>query len=283
MSWKYTDEYYKNYTRQTWDECAEKYVPLQGQLVPFHRILLDNIKPRPAERVLDVCTGPGEPAMTIAAMVAPNGQVVGIDLSANMTEIATKTAAKRQLQNIQFLTMDAEKIELPPASFDLAVSCFGFQIVTEPEVAAREILRVLKPNGRAGFTVWSTGDRAPAIDVLIGPMLEHATPDENGYLPTPYELGGPGELVEMLQKVGFEKTKELRTPGVWTAHTAEEYLTMILDGTPLGHSLSEEDPDVQKLIVKKARENIERYETAQGVSIPTECVVVLASKSTSTY
>jgi ubiquinone/menaquinone biosynthesis C-methylase UbiE len=221
--------------------------------------------------------------MTIAAMVAPNGQVVGIDLSANMTEIATKTAAKRQLQNIQFLTMDAEKIELPPASFDLAVSCFGFQIVTEPEVAAREILRVLKPNGRAGFTVWSTGDRATAIDVLIGPMLEHATPDENGYLPTPYELGGPGELVEMLQKVGFEKTKEVRTPGVWTAHTAEEYLTMILEGTPLGHSLSEEDPDVQKLIVKKARENIERYETAQGVSIPTECVVVLASKSTSTY
>jgi ubiquinone/menaquinone biosynthesis C-methylase UbiE len=280
MSWKYTDEYYKNYTKETWDECAEKYVPLQSQLIPYHKVLLDNIRPQPAERVLDVCTGPGEPAMTIAQMVAPDGQVVGIDLSANMTEIATKTAAKRMLRNISFLTMDAEKIELPPASFDLAVSCFGFQIVTEPETAAREILHVLKPSGRAGFTVWSAGDKATAIDVLIGPMLEHATPDENGYLPTPYELGGPGELADMLRKAGFEKAREVRTAGVWTAATAEEYLTMILEGTPLGHSLSEEEPNVQKQILAKARGNIERYETSQGVSIPTECVIVLASKPT---
>jgi len=41
MSWKYTDEYYKNYTRETWDECAEKYIPLSRQLVPFHRMPKD--------------------------------------------------------------------------------------------------------------------------------------------------------------------------------------------------------------------------------------------------
>lgn len=109
-------------------------------------------------------------------------------------------------------------------------------------------------------------------------MLKHATPDENGYLPTPYELGGQGELTEMLRQAGFEKTRETRVPGVWTASTAEEYLTMILAGTPIGHSLSEEDPNVQEQILKKARENIHRYETAQGVRIPTECVVVVASK-----
>jgi ubiquinone/menaquinone biosynthesis C-methylase UbiE len=66
MTWKYTDEYYKNYTRQTWDECAEKYVPLQEQLVPYHRSLLEILRPQPNDVVLDVCTGPGEPAMTIA-------------------------------------------------------------------------------------------------------------------------------------------------------------------------------------------------------------------------
>jgi ubiquinone/menaquinone biosynthesis C-methylase UbiE len=65
-----------------------------------------------------------------------------------MTQIAIKNAAKRKLQNIQFLAMDADKIEMPSGSFDVAVSCFGFQIVAEPEVAAREILRVMKPGGR---------------------------------------------------------------------------------------------------------------------------------------
>ena len=278
MSWKYTDEYYKNYTRETWDECANNYIPLSRQLVPFHKSLLDLVKPSPGERILDVCTGPGEPAMSIASIVAPSGQVVGVDLSSNMTEIATKNAAKRGLRNLEFVTMDAEKLEFPVNTFDVAVSCFGFQIVTQPEAAAKEIFRVLKPGGRAGFTVWSKGDRAQAIDVLIEPMMEHATPDEDGYLPTPYELGGQGELVNMLKEIGFVNPTEVRAVGNFVADGVEDYLSMVLVGTPLGHSLSEETEDVQKTVRAKAKSNISRYATTRGVSIPTECVIVVASK-----
>jgi len=278
MSWKYTDEYYKNYTRETWDECANNYIPLSRQLVPFHKSLLDLVKPSPGERILDVCTGPGEPAMSIASIVAPSGQVVGVDLSSNMTEIATKNAAKRGLRNLEFVTMDAEKLEFPVNTFDVAVSCFGFQIVTQPEAAAKEIFRVLKPGGRAGFTVWSKGDRAQAIDVLIEPMMEHATPDEDGYLPTPYELGGQGELVNMLKEIGFVNPTEVRAVGNFVADGVEDYLSMVLVGTPLGHSLSEETEDVQKAVRAKAKSNISRYATKRGVSIPTECVIVVASK-----
>jgi len=216
--------------------------------------------------------------MSIASIIAPSGQVVGVDLSSNMTEIATKTAAKRGLRNVEFVTMDAEKLEFPVNTFDVAVSCFGFQIVTQPEAAAKEIFRVLKPGGRAGFTVWSKGDHAQAIDVLIEPMMEHATPDEDGYLPSPYELGGPGELVNMLKKIGFVNPTEVRTVGNFVADGVEDYLSMVLVGTPLGHSLSEETEEVQKAVRAKAKGNISRYATAKGVSIPTECVIVVASK-----
>ncbi len=278
MSWKYTDEYYKNYTRETWDECADKYLPLMEQLRMYHKVLLSEIEPRAGERVLDICTGPGEPAMTIAEMVAPDGHVVGVDLSKNMIEMATKTAAKRKLHNVEFLNMDAEKLELPENSFDLGLSCFGFQIVTNPDLAAAEILRVLKPGARAGFTVWSTGDRAPALDVIIGPMLEYAEPDETGYLPTPYELGGPGELVSMLTKTGFQNAKELRITGEWRAPSVDEYIKMVLEGSPLGHSLSEESLEVQKAVLEKARINTERFQTNDGVTIPAESVIALANK-----
>ena len=280
MTWKYTDEYYKNYTRQTWDECAEKYLPLQEHLVPYPRSLLENLRPQPSQVVLDVCTGPGEPAMAIASIVSPGGRVSGIDLSTNMTEIARKNAAKRALRNVEFITMDAEKLDFPNDNFDMAVSCFGFQIITDPEAAAKEILRVLKPGGRAGFTVWSRGDRTPAIDVIVAPMLEHAEPDETGYLPTPYELGGPGELTSMLGKIGFEDAKEIRVTGNWTAASVDQYLAMLLEGTPIGHSLSEEDEKVQQMVLDKTRKNIVKYLTPAGVKIPAECVIVVALKPT---
>ncbi len=278
MAWTYTDAYYKSYTRDTWDACAASYVPLQEQLVPYHRALLEVVRPRPGERVLDVCTGPGEPAMAIASLVRPDGRVVGVDLSASMTGIARTNAERRGLENVQFLTMDAERLELQAESFDVAVSCFGFQIVTDPEAAAREIHRVLEPGGRAGFTVWGPGHRAPAIDVVVGPMLEHATPDESGYLPTPYELGGEGELAALLEAVGFEGASETRVTERLGARSVERFLEMLLDGTPIGHSLREEEPSIQEIVIAKTRRNIARYLGPHGVSIPAECVIVTASK-----
>lgn len=278
MSWKYTDEYYKNYTRDTWNECAERYDTLATQLAQFHKPLLDLVKPIPGDSVLDVCTGLGEPAMSIASSIAPTGHVIGVDLSANMTEIANRSAAQRGLKNINFLTMDAEKLDFPPNNFDLAISCFGFQIVTDPRAAAKEILRVLKPQGRAGFTVWSTGDRTPALDVVIGPLMEHATPDEDGYLPTPYELGGPQELTNMLKEIGFTNPTEIRILGSWAAESVDDYLTMLLDGSPLGHSLSEESEAVQKKVREKSKRNISKYSSPRGVIIPAECVIVAASR-----
>jgi ubiquinone/menaquinone biosynthesis C-methylase UbiE len=216
--------------------------------------------------------------MSITSLVTPGGSVVGVDLSANMTEIARKTAAKRGIRNIEFVTMDAEELNFSEGSFDVAVSCFGFQIVTNPEAAAKEMFRVLRPEGRAGFTVWSKGDRTPALDVIISPMMEHATPDEDGYLPTPYELGGPHELATLLEEIGFTNPTEVRNIGSFEARSIDDYLTMLLEGSPIGHSLNEETKEIQETVRTKTRNNIARYATAEGISIPAECVVVVASK-----
>ncbi|HVL88337.1 MAG TPA: methyltransferase domain-containing protein [Candidatus Thermoplasmatota archaeon] len=278
MTWTYTEDYYREYTRQTWNESAEAYADVMRQLEPFRAELLDRVAPRPGERALDVATGPGEPAMTLARKVAPGGSVVGVDLSERMVELASKVAAARGLQNCEFRVMDAEKLALPDASFDLAVSAFGLQIVTDPEAAAREMYRVLRPGGRAGVTVWSTGDKVPAIHAIIGPMLENAEPDETGYLPTPYEMGGPGEMVAFLEKAGFRSAREERMTRDWTFRDEEHYLQAVLKGTPIGHSLSEEEAPVQEEVLRKTRANLARWKTPAGLALPAECVVVTASK-----
>lgn len=279
MTWTYSDEYYKNYTRDTWNESAPAYDPVLRNLDKFNADLLRHALPRSGERVLDVATGPGQPALSVAPLVGPAGRVVGIDLAERMVEVARARAKEAGLDNVEFRVMDAESLELPDASFDLVVCRFGLQIVTDPDRAIAEIRRVLKPGGRLVATVWGPGERCPAIHAIIGPMLENAEPDENGYIPTPYEMGGPDELVGILQKAGFRDAAEERVTHAWTFKDEEAYLDSTLKGTPIGHSLSEEEPDVQKEVLRKTRENLQRWKQPHGtLALPAECVVVWARK-----
>jgi len=278
MPWKYTDEYYREYTRATWNESAEAYVELLASLEPFRTDLLAHLAAHRGEKVLDLGTGPGEPAMTLARQVEPDGHVTGVDLSENMISIANNVANSRGLKNVDFRVMDCAALRLPDSQFDAVACCFGFQIFTDPEKAAQEAFRVLKPKGRICVGVWSTGDRVPFLHALVGPMLEFAEPDETGYIPTPYETGGPGEMVRFLETAGFRDGNEVRVEHRMTFDSSEDYLRTILKATPIGHSLEEEDPATQKEVLRKTRANLEKWTTPNGISLPAECVIVTARK-----
>jgi ubiquinone/menaquinone biosynthesis C-methylase UbiE len=278
MPWEYTEEYYREYTHTTWNESAEAYVEVMRYLEPFRSALVSRLQAKGGEKILDIGTGPGEPAMTIAREVGPHGHVTGVDLSENMVGIASRVAQARGLQNVEFVPMDCSALTFPGDSFDAVVSSFGFQIFTDPEKAAREAHRVLRGRGRICVSVWSTGDRVPFLDAIIAPMLENAEPDENGYIPTPYETGGPGEMVDFLEKAGFRDAQESRIQGVVPVASEDAYFQNMLKGTPIGHSLLEEDPEVQKEVLRKTRENLKKWQTTKGLAIPAECVVVWASK-----
>ncbi len=277
MPWKYSEEYYRDYTRRTWDESSRSYIPIMERFAPFHSDLVGRLSPRPGERVLDMASGPGEPAIAVARRVAPTGRVLGVDLSERMVELATQRSRAEQVPSVEFRVMDCTRLELPDASFDAVTSAFGFQIFTDPERAAAEARRVVRPGGRIAVCLWGTAERVPFLEVLIGPMLEHAEPDETGYLPTPYETGGPGEMVRFLETAGFDRAVEVRTSHVLRAADPDDYLQTVLRGTPLGHSLGEEDPEVQSEILAATRRNLEAYRTPRGLELPAEVVQVTAS------
>lgn len=278
MPWKYTDEYYREYTRTTWNKSAEAYLDFMRTTEPFRADLVSRLRARQNEQVLDLGTGPGEPAFTIAAQVGASGRVTGVDLSEKMISIARQVATARSVSNTDFRVMDCSALEFKDATFDAAVSSFGFQIFPDPERAAREAFRVLRRNGRIAVSVWSTGEKVPFIHAIIGPMLEHAEPDETGYLPTPYELGGPGELVGFLETAGFTNAQEDRVTHTMQFENEDRYLQSILKATPIGHSLSEESSEVQEEVLRETRANLARWRTSGGITLPGECVYVTARK-----
>jgi len=278
MPWEYSDEYYTEYTRTTWNESAKAYVDLMRNLEPFRSEVLSRMNPRPGEHILDLGTGPGEPALTIAPAVGPSGRVTGVDLSENMIAIADQVRRARGIHNVEFHVMDCSKLEFSDSTFDAVVCCFGFQIFTTPERAAAEAFRVLKSKGRMFTTVWSTGSKVPWLDVIISPMLEHAEPDETGYLPTPYETGAPGEMIAFLESAGFRQAEEHRVTHTMRYEDDDAYLDTLLKSTPIGHSLSEEPPEVQEEVLRKTRLNLLKWTTPEGILLPAECVIAGAYK-----
>jgi ubiquinone/menaquinone biosynthesis C-methylase UbiE len=94
--------------------------------------------------VLDIATGPGEPALTIADLVGPEGKVFGIDPAPEMVQAARRAADRLGFRNAQFQIASADRLPFPTDTFDSVVSRFGAMFFPSPVDAVREMLRVVK-------------------------------------------------------------------------------------------------------------------------------------------
>jgi SAM-dependent methyltransferase len=121
--------------------------------------LLDAVGAGPGTRLLDVATGPGY----VAERAAERGaEPVGIDFSETMLAYA-----RAHVPGVDFVHGDATALPLEDASFDAVVAAFLLLHLGTPERAVAEAGRVLRPGGRAAFSVWDTPSRGRWIGVFF--------------------------------------------------------------------------------------------------------------------
>lgn len=149
--------------RQQWDGVAAGWKKWWGtiengaQCVSKRMIELAEVGP--GQRVLDIATGIGEPALSAASRVGPAGRVVATDLSSQMLDIARERAIALGLTNVEFMEADAERLDFPDGSFDAILCRWGVTSLPNPSDTLVAIRRMLVPDGSFATSVWEAGSK----------------------------------------------------------------------------------------------------------------------------
>jgi len=244
---------------------------------PVTDALVEYAQPAPGMQVLDLASGTGEPAISLALRVGTQGQVTALDLSAELLQIAAQRAQARGLNNFTTRAADAHSLPFPDDSFDLATSRFGVMFFREPNIAFRELRRVLRPGARACFLAWGSFDQ-PYWKSMIGvvhkhvggPLLEPGGPD-------PFRYADPGTLSAVLRNSGFiDVEEEAKTlPWSWPGPVEEVWEQVQAVSVPFRPVLERVPTEQWLQIHAEVHESVRRYFDGEKVAFGAS--VVLAS------
>jgi SAM-dependent methyltransferase len=129
---------------------------------PLSERMLDLAGLRPGMRVLDLATGRGEPAIRAARRVGPDGRVVGVDVSADMLEMARARAEREGVRNLELRVASAEALAaLGQQGFQATLVRWGLMYLDAPVVALAAARRAMVPGGILVAALWAEPDRVP--------------------------------------------------------------------------------------------------------------------------
>lgn len=199
----------------------------------WRRRLVRRVKIAAPKDLLDLATGSGDVAFSLAKVLPPSSRIVGMDFCQPMLDqaIAKQTSAPKDFTNVYFLRGDGLALPCADASFDAVTISFGLRNMADRHRALSEMRRVLRPGGHLhvlefsqpyrwfrpiyyfytkrilpSIAGWITGDRA-AYDYLNASI--EAYPDHSG-------------IIEELRRAGFRQVFVSRmTLGIVALHTGE--------------------------------------------------------------
>jgi SAM-dependent methyltransferase len=184
--------------------------------------MLDAARVTRGMRVLDICCGPG---MLAAGTLERDAEAVGLDFSAQAVELARRLVPKGRFQQ-----GDAQALPFPAGSFDAVLCGYGVMHLPEPAAALREMLRVLRPGGRAVLSVWDAAG--------VGFTLVYEAVRARGSMdvalphgPDFFQLGSPERMQAALAEVGFTDAAAYSFDQDWHVANADRYIESILTGT----------------------------------------------------
>jgi ubiquinone/menaquinone biosynthesis C-methylase UbiE len=232
---------------------------------------------RPGMQVLDLACGTGEPAISLASQVGQQGRVIGIDINAELLEVARDRAQQRSLSNIEFRQADAHALPFASDSFDLVTSRFGVMFFEDVVRALGEAHRILRPRGRIALLAWGPFEQPYFLSTIaiVGAHVTNSTL-QPGTL-NMFRFSQPGSMTAALKQAGFTRIEErtVTVPWRWPGPPEQvwEYFREIT--VPFRPLLSSIPPDKGEQVNAEIHAAVRRHYDGKQVNFTAD--VVLAS------
>ena len=181
------------------DEWDERFAPIVDAVIGRAELASD-------ETVPDLGSGTGSIAIHAAGVVGPTGQVVGVDLSEEMVEVARGRVAEGGPDNLAFQQGSGESIPATDQSFDVVLSSLTLMYVIDRTAAARGIARVLRPGGRLVAAVWGGPEECDIVRFQQAAGQFGEKPPVLGV--GPGALADPSSFIEQLGDAGINAKVE---------------------------------------------------------------------------
>lgn len=173
------------------------------QLMSISDDLVQQVDPRPGQRVLDVACGSGNTALVAARRYC---DVTGIDFAPNLIDRA-RARAEADGVDATFVVADAQDMPFEDASFDVVLSVMGVMFAPDQHRAAEELLRVCRPGGSIGIAAWPPDSSIADFFQAHG---RYGPPPPDGLHP-PFRWGTADGLQQLLGKGASSISTERRS------------------------------------------------------------------------
>ncbi len=271
-------------SREAWERAATGWGLRADRIrdwgMPVSAAMVDALALQPGQRVLELAAGPGDTGFLAAELVSPGGTLISSDGAPAMVEVARRRAQQFGMRNVEFAHLELEWIDLETASVDAVLCRWGIMLIVDPEAAAREIRRVLRPSGRAAFAVWGQPRSNPWATIPAQAMIAegHAQPPDPD-APGMFRFAEPGTLQGLLESTGF--TDVVVAPQDLTRHYDEpsQFVQETMEISPMFSatfpSLSAEQ---QQSLTGAISAALEAYTASDGsVTLPGRSLVAVAT------
>ncbi|MDP5218744.1 class I SAM-dependent methyltransferase [Ruegeria sp. 2205SS24-7] len=240
-----------------WEKAAEAYHDHWGALSTQSALpMLRLAKVKHGSKVLDVATGAG---YVTAAAKSIGAVPIGLDFSSAQVELARKT-----YPGTEFVQGDAQELPFDDQAFDAVVMGFGMNHLPEPEKAAQEAWRVLRPGGAFAFSVWAAPAEGEGFGIVLAAIEKHGVSDIKLPAAPPYfRFADPAEVKAILEPTGFTRVSTVGAAQTWRHSSPDQVFDAFNKGAVRATAMLNSQPESARERIKEVV-RAEVCELAQG-------------------